>query len=443
MNSDATEAPLDDNKGPERNSHGDVSTGDLAVGVVIARTTEHFDFFVYAIASVLVFPRYFFPHVDQVTGTIYSFAIFALAFIARPFGTAIFTAVERLYGRAAKLTIALFLMGASTMAVAFIPGYEQIGLYGAFVLSLLRILQGLAQGGMWDGLPALLAINAPQGQRSTYAMLPQLGAPFGLIVATILFEYFYGNLSEADFLAWGWRYPFYAAFAINVVALFARLRMVATQEYAHLFERNDLKPSPFVETVRQEGGDILIASLAPLGTFALFHIVTVFPLSWVVLFTEEDRTWLLTVLLIGALFCSLTMIGSAPLAEKFGRRNLLGVMTIFIGAFALFAPPLLYAGQAGVSAFIILGFALLGVSFGQATGALATTFKMQYRYTSSALTADLSWLFGAGFAPLVALLLTYHLGLLASGLYLLSGAVCSGIVLLLNRRLEARQGWTP
>lgn len=434
MSSDLAAEPHNRPQGTEGADHDRVRTADMAVGVIVARTAEQFDFFVYAIASVLVFPRHFFPFADAVTGMAYSFVIFALAFLARPIGTVIFMGLERHFGRAVKLTIALFLLGGSTMSFAFIPGYADIGVYSVMLLAFLRIIQGLAQGGSWDGLPTLLAINAPAGRKGTYAMIPQLGAPFGLIVASILFEFFYANLSPSDFFDWGWRYPFYSAFAINVVALFARLRMVAAQEYADLFESRDLEPSPLVETLRHEWRNILIGALAPLGTFALFHMVSVFPLTWLVLFSDYDRSRLLIVLLIGALFCSLTMIGSGPLADRVGRRNLLGMMTIFIGAFSLFGPPLLYAGEAGVSAFIILGFALLGLSYGQIAGALATRFQMRYRYTSSALTADMAWLFGAGFAPLVALLLTYQFGLLASGLYLLSGAVCSGIMLLLDRQ---------
>ena len=205
-------------------AHGDIAPAEIAIGVIIGRTSEFFDFFVYAIASVLVFPTMIFPYVDRLTGTLYSFGLFALAFVARPIGSLAFMTIDRLYGRGTKLTIAIFMLGGATAAVAF-----------------LRICQGLALGGSWDGLSSLLALNAPQDKRGWYAMIPQLGAPLGLIVASGLFAYFLSTLSMADFLDWGWRYPFFVAFALNVVALFARLRIVVTPEYEQAFQTLELQ----------------------------------------------------------------------------------------------------------------------------------------------------------------------------------------------------------
>src|SRR5581483_3939020 len=216
--------------------HGELKPAEIAVGVIVGRTSEFFDFFVYAIASVIVFAKLVFPFVDPLTGTLYSFGLFALAFVARPIGTVIFTSLDRAHGRGAKLTIALFLLGGSTMAMAFLPSYADVGIASVWILALLRIGQGVALGGTWDGLASLLALNAPRKRRGWYAMVPQLGAPLGLMVASGLFAYFLSHLSDGDFLEWGWRYPFFVAFAINVVALFARLRIVVTPEYAKRFE---------------------------------------------------------------------------------------------------------------------------------------------------------------------------------------------------------------
>ncbi|RZM21154.1 MAG: MFS transporter, partial [Sphingomonas sp.] len=226
------------------NTHGDgeVHPGEIAIGVVIGRTSEFFDFFVYAIASVLVFPQIIFPAMDRVSATLWSFALFPLAFIARPIGTQIFMKIDRRYGRGTKLTIALFLLGTSTVSVGFLPGYADVGIAAPILLAVLRIGQGLALGGAWDGLASLLALSAPAEKRGWYAMVPQLGAPLGLIVASGLFAFFLGTLSTADFMAWGWRYPFFVAFALNVVALFARLRIVVTPEYTKLFQSRELTP---------------------------------------------------------------------------------------------------------------------------------------------------------------------------------------------------------
>ncbi len=416
-----------------------VAPGEIAIGVVIGRTSEFFDFFVYAIASVLVFPKLVFPYLDPLTGTLWSFAIFALAFVARPAGTAIFTAVDRAYGRGAKLTIALFLLGGSTAAIAFLPGHATIGIGSALLLALFRMGQGVALGGSWDGLASLLALNAPKEKRGWYAMIPQLGAPFGLIVASLLFAFLISALPAEDFLAWGWRYPFFVAFAINVVALFARLRIVVTPEYTELFESQTLQPEPVLATVRSEWRLIVLGAFAPLASFAMFHMVTVYPLSWVFLFTEESPVRFLLIEAGAAALGVLAILGSGRLADAYGRRTVLGATAVAIAAFSGFAPQLLDAGGAGEAAFMFGGFILLGLAFGQSSGALSSFFPLKHRYTGSALTADLAWLIGAGFAPMVALWLSAHYGLLAAGAYLLSGALATLIALWFNRELGQQQ----
>ncbi|WP_315918316.1 MFS transporter [Mesorhizobium sp. SP-1A] len=422
--------------------HGKVDPGDIAIGVIIGRTSEFFDFFVYAIASVVVFPRLVFPTVDPLLGTIYSFAIFALAFVARPVGTVIFMAIDRAYGKGAKLTIALFLLGTSTVAIAFLPGHAQIGYASAWLLALLRIGQGIALGGAWDGLPSLLALNAPRNRRGWYAMIPQLGAPIGLMVASTLFAFFILNLSAEDFFDWGWRYPFFVAFAINVVALFARLRIAVTPEFENLFKSGDLQPTRIRDTVRAEGRNVIVGAFAPLASFALFHMVTVFPLSWVFLFTRESPGRFLLIEAVAAFFGLGAIVISGLLADRFGRSALLGGSAVAIAAFSGFAPQLLDGGPASEAIFMILGFILLGLAFGQSSGAVASSFSRTYRYTGSAITSDLAWMFGAGFAPLAALVLASYFGLIAAGAYLLSGAVCTLVALWMNRVSAGGTGFT-
>ena len=418
--------------------HGDIAPAEIAIGVIIGRTSEFFDFFVYAIASVLVFPALIFPYVDRLTGTVYSFLIFALAFIARPIGTLIFMRVDTSLGRGTKLTIALFLLGGSTAAVAFLPGYETIGVWAAILLAVFRIGQGIALGGAWDGLASLLALNAPENKRGWYAMIPQLGAPLGLIVASALFAFFLASLSPADFLDWGWRYPFFVAFAINVVALFARLRMVSTPDYTALFESRDLEPSGVAATLKGEWRNIVIGAFAPLASFALFHMVTVFPLSWVALFTQVSPTRFLVIEILSAMVGLIAVICSGLLADRMGRRTVLGATAAGIAVFSGFAPQLLNGGEAGEIVFMVLGFALLGVAFGQSSGSVASNFASARRYTGAALTSDMAWLFGAGFAPLVALVLASKFGLIAAGGYLLSGALATLIALAVNKELGRR-----
>ena len=416
----------------------EVRPGEVAIGVIIGRTSEFFDFFVYAIASVLVFPAVVFPHLDKVSATLWSFALFPLAFIARPIGTQLFMKIDRRHGRGTKLTAALLLLGTSTVLVAFLPGYAAIGVGSAIMLALLRIGQGIALGGAWDGLASLLALSAPDKQRGWWAMVPQLGAPLGLIVASALFAYFLTVLSPEDFLSWGWRYPFFVAFALNVVALFARLRIVSTPEYTELFKSRELTPSRVGATVKAQWRNIVIGAFAPLASFALFHMVTVFPLSWVFLNTQENIARFLVIEIVGALFGLAAIVFSGLLADRIGRRSVLGYTAAGIAAFSGFAPQLLSAGSAGETVFMILGFILLGLSFGQSSGAVTNNFPKRARYTGAALTSDLAWLFGAGFAPLAALALAETFGLVAAGGYLLSGALGTLLALGLNVELARR-----
>lgn len=411
-----------------------VRPGDIAVGVIIGRSSEFFDFFVYAIASVLVFPSLIFPYADALTGTLYSFAIFSLAFIARPFGAMLFMSVDRRHGRGVKLTSALFLLGGSTAAIAFLPCYAQIGNVAAVLLALLRIGQGFAQGGTWDGLPALLSLNAPPARRGWFAMVPQLGAPIGMFVASALFAFLLATLKPEDFFDWGWRYPFFVAFVINVVALFARLRLISTPEFERLFESRELQPSRVADLFREEGRTVILGAFAPLASFALFHLVTVFPLSWATLTSKDAALRFLVIELAGASVGLATVALSGILANRFGGRTVLGVSAVLIGVFSAFAPPLLSAGPSGEWTYVLLGFALLGLAFGQSSGALNSSFSSRHRYTGAGTTATAAWFIGAGFAPLVALMLASNLGLQSVGLYLLSGAVCTLVALGFNRK---------
>jgi MFS family permease len=419
-----------------RDAH--VAPGDIAVGVVIGRASEYFDFFVYAIASVLVFPAVFFPFADRLEGTLYSFAIFALAYIARPIGTLVFMSLQRHFSREIKLTIALFLLGSATVAISALPTYARWGEWAIIALAVLRLGQGFALGGTWDGLPSLLALNAPEHKRGWYAMLGQLGAPVGFIIAAGIFSYMLTELSQDDFLVWGWRYPFYVAFAINVVALFARLRLISTHDYTHLLDEHQLDAVPAREVISKQGSTIALGALAALASYALFHLVTVFPLSWIQLYDTRSMADFLVVQMCGGGLAILGVLASGIIADKFGRRNTLGTLAALIALFSGFVPTLMDGGDTGQNIFILVGFLLLGMSYGQAAGAVTSNFLAEYRYTGAALTSDLAWLVGAAFAPLVALGLAANYGLGFVSLYLLSGAVGSLAALSLNRALEIR-----
>ncbi len=415
-----------------------VAPGEIAIGVVIGRTSENFDFFVFAIACVLAFPRVYFPFADTLDGMLYAFTLLALAFISRPIGTTVFMAIQRRYGRSVKLSAALFMLGVCTCGMAFVPSFNEIGPWAIVLLAAFRFGQGAAIGGSWDGLPSLLALNVPRSKRGWYAMIPQLGAPIGFIIASALFAFLYASLSSVDFLGWGWRYPFYVAFAINVVALFARLRLVVTNEYQQLLDQNELEPVPLVELVRSQGTNIVIGAFAALASYALFHLVTVFPLSWIVLNEKQGVAGFLVVQMVGGVLGIVGIVASGAIADRIGRRITLGALAICIAVFSGFAPLLLGGGAVGQDVFMLVGFILLGLSYGQAAGAVSANFEGRFRYTGAALTSDLAWLIGAGFAPVVALGLSAHFGLAYVSVYLLSGAVFTLAALSINRALEIR-----
>ena len=419
-------------------THEDVTPSEIAVGVIIGRSSEYFDFFVFGIACVLVFPSFLFPFLSRLDGTLMAFALLAVAFVVRPVGTAISMAIQRRWGRGTKLTIALFLLGVCTVGMAFLPGYKDAGLTAVVALLILRIGQGLALGGSWDGLPSLLAMSAPKERRGWFAMIGQLGAPVGFVLAAGLFAYLYSSLSVQEFLAWGWRYPFFVAFAVNVVALFARLRLVVGQSYSELLKDRELQPVPVSRVMRDEGSNVLLGAFAALASFALFHLVTVFPLSWITLYSDQPVTQILGVQIVGAFLAAGAIMVSGWLSDHLGRRKLLGGMAVLIGVFSFMAPVLLNTGEVGSTMFLLLGFVLLGLSYGQASGTVTANFSPQYRYTGAALSADLAWIIGAAFAPLVALYLSSQFGLLAVTVYLLSGVACTLGALNLNRRMERR-----
>ena len=396
---------------PPAPGHHEVAPAEIATGVVIGRASEYFDFFVYGIASVLVFPTVYFPFASELAGLLFSFTIFSFAFIGRPFGTALFMRIQRRWGRSTKLTASLFLLGTATVGIAFLPSYASIGHSAIYLLALFRFMQGIAFGGSWDGLPSLLALNAPENKRGWYAMVGQLGAPTGFIIAGALFLFLYSSLTFQDFLSWGWGYPFFVAFAINVVALFARLRLVVTEEYTKLLEERELEPIGMFEMLRKQDHNIFLGAFAALASYALFHLVTVFPLSWITLGATQSVNNVLIVQVIGAGVGIVGTIASGFIADRIGRRTTLGLLAILIGIFSFFAPWLLGGQQAAQDAFILIGFALLGLSYGQAAGTVTSNFPIRFRYAGAALTSDLAWLIGAAFAPLVALSLSSKFGL--------------------------------
>ena len=422
--------------------HGAIAPADVALGVIIGRTSEAFSFFVYGIASVLVFPQVVFPFAAPNVAILYSFAVFSLSFLARPVGSVTFMWVDRHFGRGTKLTVALVLLGGSTASIAFLPPYSAIGYLSILGLILFRCGQGFALGGAWDGLSSLLALNAPANKRGRFAMIPQLGAPFGFMIAAGLFAFFLANIDEGDFLDWGWRYMFFVAFVINVVALFARLRLIATKEFVELYESRALQPSPVIAMLRANWRVVLIGAFVPLSSYALYHLVSIYPVWYVGLDPHRSIASFLLIQCVGAVMQVIGTVASGEIADGIGRRNLIGTCAVGIVVLGLITP-FLFESAGGETVFVLLGFGLLGLAFGQAGGAVASNFSNNDRYTGSALTTDLAWMIGAGFAPLVAIGAYELAGSWAVCAYLISGAACTGAALFFNKRLAVQQVEAP
>jgi MFS family permease len=402
-----------------------VSIDEIVTTVIMARVTDFFGFFVYAIASALVFPRLFFPTYDPVTGTLLSFAVFSLAFLARPIASAAGRQIQRKIGRAGKITLALMILGTSTVAIGLLPGYEKIGWLAPALLAGLRIMQGLGLGGAWDGITLQLQNAAPEGKRGLYGMVPQLGAPIGFCVAASMFYVLTGFLTDDEFINYGWRFAFFAVLAVNVVSLFARLRLLTTDFGSGDGGEDIVRSAPYPELIRTQWRPILLSASIPLASYALFHMVTVFPLGYSILFGGRPISDILLVQLMGGFVAIGTVVASGYLADRYNKRLVNWVSTFAIILLCM----TIYTLDSAPAIYILLGFALLGLSYGQSSTIVPNRYPLEYRYSGTALSTNLSWIIGAAFAPLVALWLTVQFGLWAAAIYLLSGVVVTSVAL--------------
>ncbi|MEM9853616.1 MAG: MFS transporter [Pseudomonadota bacterium] len=405
---------------------------EVITTVVMSRVTDFFGFFVYGIACALVFPQLFFPMVDPIFGTMLSFATFSLAFIVRPIAQLASRVVTKAVGKIAKITIALFILGTSTVAIGLLPGYEAWGWGAPIALCVLRIAQGIGLGGAWDGITLQLRNAAPAGYEARYAMVAQLGGPIGFSVAASLFFVLTGFLTPEEFINYGWRFAFFAVMAVNVVSLFARIRLLQTDFGG---EEESFQSAPLRELLSTQWRPILLSTMLPLASYALFHMVTIFPLAFQLLYGSVYIETLLLWQLIGGGLAITGVIVSGILADKIGQRRVQWAVTLAIPILCLTITTL----ETNPVIFILLGFTLLGFSYGQASSIVPGRFPPRFRYSGSALSVNLSWIVGAAFAPLAGLVLTWAFGLWATSLYLLSGVIVTGLTLYFIGRSEKRR----
>jgi metabolite-proton symporter len=414
------------------------SPGQVLFASLIGTTIEFFDFYIYATAAVLVFPKLFFPASDAASATLQSLATFALAFFARPVGSALFGHFGDRIGRKATLVAALLTMGLSTVFIGLLPTYGAIGLLAPVLLALCRLGQGLGLGGEWGGAVLLATENAPPGKRAWYGMFPQLGAPLGFLCSTGVFLLLSEALSDAEFYAWGWRIPFLASALLVFVGLYVRLRLSETPAFQRAIENNERVRLPMLTVLVSHPRELLLGTFAATATFVIFYLMTVFSLSWGTSALGYTRPHFLILQMIGVLFFALTIPISAAIADRRGRRPMLIAATIGIIAFGLIFAPLFDSHSSlGVVIFLSLGLALMGLTYGPLGTALSELFPTAVRYTGASVTFNLAGIVGASVAPYVATWLASHYGLQFVGYYLSGAAVLTLIALLMIRRQDA------
>ena len=406
---------------------------------LIGTTIEFFDFYIYGTAAVLVFPQLFFPAGDPTTSMLQSLATFALAFFARPVGSALFGHFGDRIGRKATLVAALLTMGLSTVAIGLLPTYAAIGVAAPALLALCRLGQGLGLGGEWGGAVLLATENAPRGKESWYGMFPQLGAPLGFFCSTGIFIGLTEKLSDAEFLAWGWRVPFLASAALVAVGLWVRLTLTETPEFQRAIERQERVRVPILVVVREHTSTLVLATLAAVTTFVTFYLMTVFTLSHGTAKLGFTRAEFLPLQMVGVLFFMLTIPLTAAASDRVGRWPVLIGSSIAAIAFGfLFAPLFSSADTMKVTVFLSLGLALMGGTYGALGTALAELFPTAVRYTGASLTFNLAGILGGSLAPYIATALADLRGVAYVGYYLsAAAAVTLAAQLMLNRRPRA------
>ena len=399
---------------------------------LIGTTIEFFDFYIYATAAVLVFPRLFFPKSDPASATLASLATFAIAFVARPIGSTLFGHFGDRVGRKTTLVAALLTMGLSTVSIGVLPTYATLGIGAPFLLALCRFGQGIGLGGEWGGAVLLAIENAPPGKRAWYGMFPQLGAPIGFMFSGGVFVILSRWLTDEQFFAFGWRIPFLASAALVLIGLYVRLTITETPVFREELKKREPVKVPMAEVFRKHSRALLMGILLSLTAFVLFYLMTVFMLSWGTSALGYTRDKFLMMQLFSILFFAAAIPLSALLAEG-GRRPMLIAVNVGIALFGLVLAPMFNAGTVGAVATMVLGMSLMGLVYGPLGTVLSELFPTSVRYSGSSLTFNMAGIFGASLAPSVATYLATNYGLQFVGYYLSGAAMLSLAGLLATR----------
>ena len=428
--------------------------GRIVVASMVGTTIEFYDFYIYATAAVSVFPYLFFPKGNPTTALLASLATFGLAFVARPVGAILFGHFGDRVGRKVTLVGSLLTMGIATFAVGLLPTYQQVGVAAPVLLALMRLGQGLALGGEWSGAALLTTETAEPERRARAAMWPQLGAPFGFLLANGLFLILIGWLGHSKvnpepngpFLTWGWRIPFLLSAVMVAIGLYVRLRLTETPVFARALERGERVQTPLAAVLRTSWRELIIGTFVMLATYTLFYTVTTWALSYGTAKRPPGGTGLgfgyvdfLHIQLIAVLFFAVMVPIAGALADRFGRRRTLLVITTAIIVYGasfgrMLAPD--SATKGSTLLFLAIGMTLMGLSFGPMSAVLPELFPTYVRYTGSGIAYNMAGILGAAVAPFIATWLATKYGVAWVGVYLMVAAVLTFIALLLMRETK-------
>ncbi|EAT5774748.1 MFS transporter [Salmonella enterica] len=416
------------------------SRNKVVIASLIGTAIEFFDFYIYATAAVIVFPLIFFPQGDPTAATLQSLATFAIAFVARPIGSALFGHFGDRVGRKVTLVASLLTMGISTVIIGLLPGYATIGIFAPLLLALARFGQGLGLGlgGEWGGAALLATENAPPRKRALYGSFPQLGAPIGFFFANGTFLLLSWLLTDEQFMSWGWRVPFIFSAVLVIIGLYVRVSLHETPVFAKVAAAKKQVKIPLGTLLTKHVRVTVLGTFIMLATYTLFYIMTVYSMTYSTAaapvglgLPRNEILWMLMMAVIG--FGVMVPIAGL-LADAFGRRKSMVIITTLIILFALFAfTPLLGSGNpALVFVFLLLGLSLMGLTFGPMGALLPELFPTEVRYTGASFSYNVSSILGASVAPYIAAWLQSHYGLAAVGVYLASMAALTLIALLLT-----------
>ncbi|MET8578269.1 MFS transporter [Streptomyces sp. NPDC005012] len=398
------------------------SRSRVLIASLIGTTIEFYDFYIYATAAVLVFPTLFFPSDDPTTALLSSFAVFGAAMVARPIGAVVFGHLGDRIGRKGTLVASLLTMGIATFLIGVLPTYAQAGWVATALLVVMRLAQGFALGGEWSGAALIATENAPKGKRALFGTFPQLGAPLGFIIGNGLFLVIGALLPSAAgadpsqpseaFLSWGWRIPFLFSAVMVAIGLWVRMRLVESHVFSKTREAGLVRKLPLATVFRGHWKQLVLGTFFMLATYVLFYLMTTFSLSFGRTPTDAavpglgySYTTFVLMLIFGVLFFAAFTLISGPLADKYGRRRTLIAVTVGIVAFGLVWVPLIDLGTLGVVLWLVLGFSLMGMTFGPMGALLPELFPTSVRYTGSGVSYNVSSILGAAVAPFIAVAL--------------------------------------